>query len=307
MTHLFCLNELTAVRFVYFALRRRDMVLLPVLPLFPFAKRFLDKLARWAVARSNVGPIESLCPELTPAWELPHIMQENIFEEIEPWQRAYYRFDYVGERLADYAMAYKQVVSNYLGNRLYTMLMIRRAVEKSGREHVQVHGLSPDIAKAMEVYADSGAGDSILPFWVPDRVLNFFLTLASIVYALGWVLSRVRLSPSPAKEIFFAADYISDVDDINLYEEIEDGGPILLVTRAEALINSGQPERVARFEHCSISDGIFPAKDVPGVMWFVIKETVRLYSVIGDVSVSLYYNLSTLPFRRIVYRAFFNR
>lgn len=305
MTYIICLNELTAAYFVLLSLLGRKPYVLMVDPIFPPLRRSLQSLAERMANAGRAGWIVELCPELQHLWDYhSRIFYHDIFSETEDWQNDYYGFEEVERTVPNYAYGYKHNTCNYTKKMHIPFLMAHSALKSN--EKAKVIGLPEDSVKALENYWKQSFQPAVKAQWRPVRLINFFIFVLVLGYSLAWVLSRLRPFSGPPEKIFFAADYIEDPRDMRLYQEVAEGGTVLLVVR-----NATKPleshEELNDFLRCKPTDGRFTLMGMLQAMGFVLGDGLRLFWRLGDRPTALYYQVAAMPFRKAVLRAFFNR
>jgi len=234
-------------------------------------------------------------------------MLHNIFEEIEDWQCQYYQFDQDLSRLHDYATAYKQVVTNYLSLRLYNIYAIGRFREEMKQKEFSVIGVSPDIADAVGAFCGKEIKNNIRPFKVPNLILNFAVTISIVIFSWLWISSRIRLFLGPAKTYSFMADYIGDMDDMNLYPDMTDDGNMRLVARSKRNMAEYLPDQISQIDYGPVTEGVLDAAQGLLSIGHVFRNSLRLLVFAGRFETALYFKLISMPFKRMVYRALFRR
>ena len=308
MTTIFNLNEFTALRFLFSATLGRMPVVLAVDPLFPPFRRILDGMAERAVAKGRARWIIDLCPELQHLWDYPtRTFLYDVFGQTEDWHNAYYEFDRADTVVPDYAMTYKKATCNHAKPRHYHTLLLGAALAAKKRGKVRVVGLAGDFVGLMNAYWSGSLTPALKTMWVPRRTINALVTLLIQIFALAWVGSRTQPIISKPKDYFFGADYCEDQRDHRLYHEVADGGPLLLVYRHPKSMYRPPQDDLSPYEFQDSRAGRFGPMQAVAAMAMVIRDGAGLFRHFAGSQPALYFRIATLPFRRAVLRAFFNR
>lgn len=306
MTHAINVNEISIFKFWWLVLRRADVYLLAVDPLFPPLQPLLDRLTR--VGRAGAVPrVVSLFPEIDRIRGNNHqlVYLYNIFAETEAWQRVRFAFNSAGHSLPDYATAYKHVTCNYLSFRQITMLLLRACAEQGQTLSIRIHGLLDDVRAGAEAYAGLEMRDMAPPMALPWPLLNFVVALGTMLYGVAWVTSRTRVRVQ-TENVFFAADWVGDVRDARIYREVAEGGPVLIVKRSRA-IRSPEEAGVTTWRSAWMHDGRFAPMQALAAIAMILRDGWRLFTAFKTLETPHFYSVAVLPYRRAVLRGFFNR
>lgn len=307
MVYLVCPNELSVFRLAWLAFRRQDIFLLPVGPVFPPARFFLTRLAGWMLKSGRARDAVELCPDLEPITRYgARILLYDIFGQIEEWQNARYRFDEADRAVPDYACAYRHVTCAHTQDMQLTILLVAGAIERLGEPSVQVIGLAEDCLQALRAYCRRRVGPTFVPQRVPNVLINLVTTVAVQVYSLAWVTSRLRRSAPPPERCFLIADYADDPSDVRLYDELADGGPVLLINRPSFPRAEDNPA-TAKYRSVSILDGAFSFMGWLRMAREIVVDAGRIFRCFRWLHPAHYYRVAAFPHRRAIYRAFFTR
>ena len=154
------------------------------------------------------------------------------FGEAEPWMNKHFCFDVCDERFGDYGLAYKQIISAQMDNRVFLAYAIKDLLNRP--EGCVVFGVSRDItALFRETFGAPEAGQ--LRQGVELRVLisalHIFLMFA---FSFFWIIRRTRLKTPPRQDFFLGIDIVSDPRLELIADELNDAPePIMFVSRSE--------------------------------------------------------------------------
>jgi len=307
MIRIVKLHEGSVARFLWLILLRRGAYVLPVETTFPQTARIIQWIADWAVRTGRAHWARELCPALRPIWNYPpRVLIYDVFGVTEEWQNAFFRFDRAERNVPDYAYAYKQVTCCYTWGKHVTLVSMKLIMAAHSPEDIRVIGLSVDDAAALEAYCGQNTRPTLNPLRFLGCFVNLGILVLNLVYALAFVLRRTRLAGNQPRDIFSAADYMNDPRDIRLYQELEDGGPILLAHRMAPPDLEKHPE-LGGYEICKPTDGVFTVGDALRGLAFVMAGAFRLFRHFARLHPAHFYKVAALPNRRIAYRGLFNK
>lgn len=257
----------------------------------------LDRLA------SGISPLVENLPELKLAWEYRQwLYVHDVFKKIEPWQDGYFAFKGLEEADPRYGFAYKQLTVNYLNWRYIDAFLIEAAAKKQG---CRFHGISDETLELCRAFFGPQAAPGVKAQWRPCLLINALSATVITLAAWGWILSRLRINPRP-EEVFLIADNNNDPRDIFLYEELADGGPIVLLARNKNIMET-QGQAGKAYHQCMRGDGVFSMADGLRAMAMVLKDGAALFTRHGRRQPAHFYEIAAMAFKRTFLRALFNR
>lgn len=308
MKPIYIINELSLWRFLWDALCRRQAEVLRIEPLMPRARRLLSKLVDSVARGGHVNFIGEKIRELQLLKQYDQrVHLFDVYAKIEGWQRSFYRFDAIDRSIPDYAQAVKHCCCMYLSHQLSTILATRWVRGVADGEEVRIYGVLSDIWFASEDYWADSFPESARPSQSFDRLANAVITLLSGLYAAMWTVSRIRPFGFETTSVFFAADYMAEPDDVEIYREIKDGGRLLYVARSEDYLNSDAPEERQWGDACLRTSGYLSFGSGMRALGWICRDLFRLYRLAGAYPLPCFYRVAALPLRRIEYRALFQR
>ena len=307
MTYIVNLNEFSLVRFLILIMLRREVYVLWTETIFPQLKRLVHAIAEWSVRKGYAKWAVDLCPELVPEWDYPpRSLIHNIFADTEGWQNTYYEFAKAERSIPEYAYAYKQVTCCHTWQKHVPVLILRSILENSTVGNVKVVGLSTEDVGIVEALCRDSLVTRVKPAWIPKRLLNFAILLLNFTYGFGFVVARLKPFGVKPRSFFLAADYMYDPRDVRLYQELEEGGPILLVYRIAPPDTEEFPE-LANYEYCKPTDGAFSLIDAVSTLAMVVVDSLRTFVHYGHLDSAHFYKVAALPNRRAILRGLFNK
>jgi len=299
---VYYLNEISLPRFVRDCLVSRRPYLLIVHALFPPLQRLLEKIANWAIRSGRAEFAVKLVPKMGAYWDYDRrCLLDDVFGKYEDWQDSYFGLNDGDRAEPVYGYGYRLLAANFA----FTRVMPAYLLDALGRTFpsARIYGVPPEaLALSQQIFGTTST-KAVAAVSVPVGLINAISTLSILVYALGWVLSRTRFKVTTEK-IFFAADYLSGKQDFMLYDEIADGGPVLMVMR---LRNAPLDQEAHRYRQCSPLAGAFTPTESVEALRMLITDTIRLWFRHGGRATALYWRVAAMPYKRMIYRALFNR
>jgi hypothetical protein len=272
--------------------------------LIPASRSFLQAIANWLNSIYRAQWIICLCPELQSEWDYPtRVNFYDIYAEIEDWQDHYYRFSEVEKLIPDYSRAYKIIVCKHVSNKRPSLLFINATLAKSP---IAVFGLACDAVEMLETYWSKSFFPFVKTLRAPWVLVNLFFTFIIQITAIGWVFFRTRVKKPNQQAFFFAADSNGDDRENEIYQNLADGGPVLLVRRNSTISLNKMFAGMECFTICDQKDGLFGLLEIPKIIKFIIWDSLCLFRHFYGLPSALFYQVAALPFRRAILRGFFN-
>jgi hypothetical protein len=298
------LNELTAARLIVAVLRKRDVRLFDITPILPPMRGLLTRLAEWAKRKGVVGPLLDDMPDFAPLFENVTLVYANDpFRKLESWQRTYFKYGESDRQDNQYAMAYKATAGKSCHFKYVSMLMLEAVCRRFPER--RIFGVGIDLYAMAVAYFGQGALGRVQPLALPNRLINLMPAVGIALAATTWVLKRIRRTVVP-KPVFLLADTLNDPRDKNVFDELTDGGEIVLVPRNDEIQANLGPEYQV-YKNCLPREGYFTPTGAIVAIGEIFADISKLYMLYGNTAPDLFYNISTFPFRRLNYRALFNR
>ncbi|MBF0128857.1 MAG: hypothetical protein HQL33_02575 [Alphaproteobacteria bacterium] len=303
---LVSVNEASLAGFIMAVLARRRVIVIGVAPVLPALGRPLRWVVDRVLAAGRASPVLDLCPEMDAYARNPNALSvRDIFADIEPWQNRRFGFDAADATVPRYAMAYKQVTGKHLQDKYLPMLLCEAAVRRLEGGDVRVIGLDADALALHQAYFGAPLPGASAPR-ASHGLVNAVLAVAVAVASLVWLGTRTRLRRRKPEPIFLAADFLRDPRDRAIYDLAREGGPVLLVMREKGMTTDG----IAGLEghgRCNGDDGRVGLVDALRCAGDVFREGASLYRAYRRLQPAHYYQIATLPHRRLKLRAFFFR
>lgn len=287
---------------------KRSVQILDIDPVIPFTKSILQHIVSKQIARGRAHWAIDGIDDLKRVKDVPgKTLLYNVFGEIEPWQNEYFGFSRLDRTIGNYALATKQVITNYIGEKHVSLLVLREIFRQGDTskadayECIGMHGATKSVS---EFYCRR----SLQPraAWIPARIINFVIGGAILLHSLKWIATHIRLGKADKSFVFCAADFIGDERDCRLYRELEDGGPMLMVPRGWGRA-SPLASRLEDYEFCDMNMGFLQIKDLFGALAMVLIDQWRIYRHLGSIFPGIYLRLAKLPYSRLLYRGLFSR
>lgn len=282
--------------------------LLAVDPYFPPTIRYLKKITAFLITSGRASHGFELCPEIDHVREIfAEIYLYDIFGKIETWQNKFFKFDHISEKISDYATAYKHVTCNHVRLSYFTVLLLDRLSDQEDKKNIQLTGLPPSTEGALKAFnSRNDTGHWIKSRRLPWALINIITVILVAIFTLGWILLRTRPGSLRPKKIILAADFIDDPRDLVVLDEFSKYGGVLLVQRASEPYFTDHA-KIADFKKCGAKIGIFDLFGALKAAGLVLRDIARLTRLFYSHEPAHFFKIVSLPYRRIVLRAFFNK
>ena len=308
MKYIFLLNEFTLLKFFTQIVLKRQVYILNNRSIFPPLQKFIDCIASWALNSGRAEHVvENLTPNLKPYWEYDRRFHfHEAFKKYESWQDAYYQLNNAEKIGEPYTYGYKLSVSNYTFPKVLDIYLVQGLLKNQPADSMQICGLMPDTLDMYISYFqpfDDRLGLKTMSLWC--KTLNTLSALSVLAYSIVWTCFKIRIF-SKTCDVFFAADNLNDPRDSIMYDEISDGGKVLVVSRNSSL-SKNVPLSAKKYLQCTFSDGFFPVGDAVKAIVLLVSDSIRLWKNYSSHSPELFYRVITMPYKRIIIRCLFNR
>ncbi len=301
---VFFVNELTAPRFLLSVLRRRPVQVLALSPILPPLHGLLARLVDWARARGGVSNVVVDLPEFKPMTEnITLVYAADPFRKLESWQAGYFDYPRADRLDSQYAMAYKLASGKYFHWKYVSMFLLEALTRKFPER--RIFGISTDLLALARAYFGPASLPRLQANRIPRRLINACSLIGVTMAAIGWILMRTRRTVK-TRDVFMAADVLNDPRDKFVFDELSEGGEIVIVPRNPDIERNLIPE-MQGYASCPPRQGFFRARDAAQGAWEVLIDGLHLYRVYGAGDPELFYQIATFPFRRLNYRALFIR
>jgi hypothetical protein len=299
------LNEVSLPRFLWACWRGRQPKLIATMPVVSFANAIFKKIAAAAISGdAAVDAIEDV-PQLSYFRTLNTLIVINdVFASTEAWQEEVFLHDRVNERLTDYAMAYKLVSANYVSELQTPLLLIDALTGGNQSNDNRIFGATRGLRGLFEVYCRRPYPSKAIRD-AGTNVSSIFLSVLAVVTGLAWIGIRTRIRAPRPEGCFLAVDDLGDDTNVNLLNEVGDGGPIVLVGRFK-----GAPQRVgmpALYRQISASDGRFGICGAIAAAGVLLRDICRIFAACRSVESGLFWRAAQLPLKRLMIRALLGR
>ncbi|MHA1598164.1 MAG: hypothetical protein ACTSV1_05525 [Alphaproteobacteria bacterium] len=306
MTSLYFINEWSVWRFLWAALTGADPQVVAIEPLFPRMMTPLRSVVEWAVASGRAGRAVDACPGLRYYRDFPVTIESlDIFGQTEARMNAFYRFEALDRHVPDYAMACKLAVSNHTAVRQLPVMVLNHMAAQKGAGNVRLVGAQQATLNLYrEYFAEFPASFRANEF--AKGVINTFYAVAITAFAALWSLSRIRAGHTEPKKVFLMADFIGNTHDMRMFDELADGGDIVIMARGYDAFSADTKARIASYEMCSKADGVFDVDGGLAAMALALRDGYRLWRQCRAYPSDLFYRIACLPYHRLSMRSVFN-
>lgn len=305
MIYLFVVNEFSLLRLMVFAILRRKILILMVEPVFPGLNRYLESIVNYLISSGRAQWAFDAAPELKRVQDTGiKSLLYDVYGKTEPWQNAYFQFPKFEQTIGHYAMACKLAITNYMEKKHGSLLVLRALLAGRKGGPLMAVGIPADSHAAAEIFSGASVPGKILK--IPTTLINFLIFSLATGASVLWAIGHTRLRKPEQKTIFLAADFIADARDFRLYEEMKDGGELLMVGRGVG-IHSPLLAQLPKHTYCHLGDGQMSITEFVPLLKMVVQDEWALFKNFSKVHPGLFRCLVTLPYKRLKYRCLFKR
>jgi hypothetical protein len=306
-TRIFILNEWTILIFLVNLLVLKKIYFLDSDPFFPPFKNYLNWFAKFAINKKWAQHASILCHEVDGLWTIPHYTSiKDVFAKIEPWQDEYFRFNDTRKDKA-YRLCFKQITCKYVQDRYIIALAIGDIYQNlKESENLKVFGLRNDAKALQMVWLNRNGHNTKHRRWnITCTIFNAIVAFAVSIYSVFWILSKTRFTFLKSN-FYLAVDFIDDPRDLLLYDNIAHRGDILAIKRTCASPVLTIPTN-SNIKIVTWGDGRFTPIQFLECLAITIRDSFKLWADYHWIATAHFYAISTLPHKRIIIRALFNR
>jgi len=312
--HILILSELSVLSFILNLVFQRNFYILEISPIFPRLKSILAKLSQFAIKRKKAKWAIELMPELSPLWEYHYRTYFfDVLYDLEAWEREFFKYSEIESGLPQYAMSYKAAVTDYIGTKEWALIALRTLLEKNKASKYVFQGLSCDLNCALRAYSPTPPARPKLMGQIFELITNLFISLIYTMGALSWIVFRTRLTTEDAQEVLATIDFIYDLSDFELLDDLAKYGTIKLVRRnrklskEQELLDKAMPSSIKNLTRSSLHQSTISIPSALKLATNLIRDGYKLFYNSKTLSPGLFRILATLPYHRILYKAFFKR
>ena len=307
VVHAFSVNEFSVWRMLWYLLLRRRVRILAVSAIYTVFNRPLRRLVDRLMAKGRIAPLGDDIEALAPLQDYPYrAMLSDYFIRIEPWLENYFGFGDPDPGHSGYHRAFQHLTCNYIALHAVQIVAPSVAAAHSPETQVRFYGYPRDITAAACAFAGPGAPPQITTMRSPDRLLNLLFNLVLAVYSAAWLMVRVRASLDPPARISIAYDFLDDATEVEIYRELAESGPFLLVPRNKPLAQKAEQLDLPPHNRCTITAGRFRFLDAIKCFSEAGRDWRQIRRRYGSCSGRQFREVAGLVYRRLEYRGLFN-
>lgn len=302
----FSLTEFSAPRFLWLALSGRKPFILRLHSIIPHTKRWLDRLAGWAIRTGRARWAVELTPELKIFWRWDcQLYFKEVFAKYENWQNEYYQFDQARARDDDYSYGFMQTTCCYVYPKTMEIFLIDAIRQRDDGNPCKFFGVAQDTLDMCASYFGPETISGIRPVFVPRRTVNILLVILNLVYSAQWIVRRLRPSLT-RKDVFAIVDCLGNAQEAYIAEELKDGGEVVLFDRTPGNRLRQSADHDAGYIHCHWGSGRFTIGAGMAALAGVAKDIALLGWRHRRLSPAHFFNIVRMPRNRIAWRGLFN-
>jgi len=304
----FIINELNLLPCALRSLLGKETVIVDIKPHLSVLTGPMRKVFHRLAAKRKTRWFDKNISAVRHLTEYPaSISMHNIFEETETWLSGQYRFDEFDTWFPRDAMAFKHAVCTYSAD-MHSQVMYLDQVPGSGRADV-VSGTTPMIEGLFESYFGKTLNKPKSKIFrnVGFRAFNAMLGLAVLGMIVVRAFRLIRFSAVKPEEYFMIVDFVDDPDDIDIYHLVSDGGRIAMVLRKGFGIRPENEERISKWPFHDLADGALQPGQAIAAAAQGMRTVFSVMARFGHLEPGLFRRFVIQPYRRIIYRGFFNK
>ncbi|MDA0241046.1 MAG: hypothetical protein O3A84_13610 [Proteobacteria bacterium] len=227
-----------------------------------------------------------------------------MFAESEDWLETYLDFRHSGERYGDFAVAFRHACANAAFDRYVLSYRLHGLLARM--PSLVVGGLDAFDQDYYQTRYGQSLGGHRSPKYLAWAA-NIALTASSFLFTLAWILIRMKpLAPRPL-HFGLACDYVAHPTNAFVWEEIGKSADDILIVFRSALPHREMPADVVGRHHVVATEGWFSVLDGLRAMARTVADHGRLLHHAGSLPMDFFRRIIALCYRRIMYRALFNR
>lgn len=301
------LNERTLVRFLWSVALRRNTGVLEICPWIPPLKPVFRWLVNKLRSRDHVFDVHQDRPDLVEMGSYAHFLRSHEhFPSVEPWLEDEFKFHWAEERLGHYAQAFRHAACNYINHRPFFLHTLRNVLKVYPDSHV--FGLPKIDGRLYEYLFKIKPGNRVAVHGQANWLFNGILTLLLVLWSCGWVLLRLRLNSGGQILVFMGFDFSQDIPrEKILWDELSDAPLPNIIFFRNRYQERTYKEKLRDYRLSYIGSGVITVAGVlPALatyfsdMWVIVRHCINRPP-------SFYWNFVKMPYRRLMYRALFNR
>ena len=307
VVHAFCVNEFSVWRMLWYLLLRRRVRIITVFAIYTVFDRPLRRLVARLTAKGRIARLGDDIEALAPLHDDPsRAMLSDYFKRIEPQIENYFGFGGPDPGHSGYHRAFQHLTCNYMGLQAIQIVAPSMAAAHSPETQVRFYGYPRDITAAACAFAGRDALPQITTMRPPDRLLNLLFSLSLAAYSAAWLMVRVRASLNPPARISLAYDFLDDATEVDMYRDLAEAGPFLLVPRNKPLAQMAAQLDLPPHDRRTITAGRFRIPDAIRCFGEAGRDWWQIWRRYGSCSARHFREVAGLVFRRLAYRGLFN-
>ena len=295
--YAYVLDELSLVSFLWRAARGEEIALVALRPIFPQAKRLLDRISTWVIRRYHVRWTIDYTPELEKDWRWNrNLYFQNVYGRCEAWQDAYFGLPQKDGETDDLAYAFNHFTANYVYDKAIEIYAIKALESAMSERDVVKAGISSDTALLYEAHFGEPLGGLRPRSAFVGVLANMMIAAISAMMALAWMIGHLRLKADP-DDVFCIIDRIGNSQEEILIKELSDGGRIISYDRSGG--NIDEPS-------LKWGTGRLILREFPADLAELVARFWTLWRRHGTLAPRHFSMVASLPSKAIRWRGLFN-
>jgi hypothetical protein len=227
----------------------------------------------------------------------------DVFSETESWLGTHFAFDKAEERFGRYAQAFRHVCSNVAFRRFDIAYQASSLGDSEFREVQGFDEFDREFLRFRFGQEPSRGRAHRVARWL----LNFGVTAGVVLATLCSILRVTRLSRPPAEDVFLGSEYLSTHDPLLWDEVVGEPNQLVVVPRNRAQYAEIRNALAGKRRVCRHDEGVFDLAEGLSAIVEAVRDALLLFRRGSFLPSDFYRALIVLPYRRLQFRALFNR
>ncbi len=296
-THGIYLTEVTLPKFLIFIAIGREICVLGAYSYIQNHGGYLEKFVTKLKAKNIVKTISDF-DNLIPYKDAGDFQRlTNVFSESEAWMESQFNLNFLK---GDYALACKHIICNR------TFSLYQRNYDLHYLENTIVVPVLNSYDNSFFQFRFGKSLKSNLFEVVSNYLLNISFFILSLIQCFVWIFSRIRFVNNHQK-ITFAADYVGGPRDMRFWDYLNPDKTKTLVVVRDKYTMQAFGHLLGDYKVVFDNEGSFALGSGINAWIKSFKDSFLLFVSSSQLPPDYYRQICFLPFKRIKYRALFNK
>jgi hypothetical protein len=291
------LTELTLPKFLIFIALRREICVLGAYSYIQNHGGYLEKLVTKLKVKNIVKTISDF-DNYFPYKDSGDLQRlTNVFSESEGWMESQFKFNSIK---GEYALACKHIICN----RTYSLYQRNYDIYYLGDTIV-----TPTLNSIDNSFFQFRFGKLMKSNFfevVSKYILNISFLILSLIQCFVWIFSRIKFA-NYSQKITFATDYVGGTRDMKFWNYLNPDKTKTLVVIRDKYTMKAFGHLLGDYKVIYDNDGSFRLGSGINAWIKSFKDSILLFVSYVQLPPDYYRQICFLPFKKIKYRALFNK